>query len=666
MELSVDANSNLNLSPLPPPSHPAQQQQSQSPHPVSASPASASPLSIRKRSIQDMDDSRSSNSPDEKMTPPNPHDLENQENLAPLSTTTTTTTAGGDVESTPATATATTAATTTTSTSTVSVLVANTGEQYKHSDADADATGEPGTPAAKKRKLSPGSKEAKQQEKGAKQQEKEAKQQEKEAKERQKQEEKAKREEEKRVKEEEKKKRDAEREEERKRKEEKRKAKEEEKAVKEEEKRKKEAAKEEEKRKKEEEKLKKERAQPKLNAFFAKPTSTHNATSNPIASPKKSVGDGHSLDSTQTAEPVVNDYQRVFPDFFLQSHTTVAPPHRFERDSQALGLMRNKVDGFLKLASEGSKVPLTFRPSELFQMMPYKRRFGRLPASVRDIHSQMQNRDEESGTSESVEKPRSFLRQVKMKSLKFGEDVRPPYQGTYTKSVPGSAARKLMRNPYHRGLPETNYDYDSEAEWEEPEEGEELDSEEEEEGSDDGEDDMEGFLDDDDDHPVDGKRRLIVGDLEPVCTGIQWQEHGVDPSLQVYRMETISDSVTFPIDPFSTAYWHKPKAADPAQPGAAGQSTLHTLKWHVSTSAPTQEGAALATTTPVKAKKGLPAEQLEEFKQVVNGSDLSKLGLVEILKKRFPKVSKDALKDTLTSVATRVGQKEADKKWVCK
>lgn len=33
---------------------------------------------------------------------------------------------------------------------------------------------------------------------------------------------------------------------------------------------------------------------------------------------------------------------------------------------------------------------------------------------------------------------------------------------------------------------------------------------------------------------------------------------------------------------------------------------------------------------------------------------------------RFPKVSKDVLKDTLNSVATRVGQKEADKKWVCK
>lgn len=33
---------------------------------------------------------------------------------------------------------------------------------------------------------------------------------------------------------------------------------------------------------------------------------------------------------------------------------------------------------------------------------------------------------------------------------------------------------------------------------------------------------------------------------------------------------------------------------------------------------------------------------------------------------RFPKVSKDVLKGTLDSVAERVGQKEADKKWVCR
>lgn len=115
------------------------------------------------------------------------------------------------------------------------------------------------SPAAKKRKLSPASKEAKQQEKEAKErqklgekakkeEEKARKEEEKAKKEEEKRKREAEKEEEKRAKEEEKKKREAEKEEERKKKEEKRKAKEEEKA-----------AKEEEKRKKDEEKSKKER-----------------------------------------------------------------------------------------------------------------------------------------------------------------------------------------------------------------------------------------------------------------------------------------------------------------------------------------------------------------------------------------------------------------------
>jgi flagellar biosynthesis GTPase FlhF len=108
------------------------------------------------------------------------------------------------------------------------------------------------TPAAKKRKLSPASQVAKQQEK--------------EAREQQKLEEKAKKEEEKRIKAEEKKKRDEEREEEKRLKEEEKKKREaereEKKKAKDGEKAAKEAAKEEEKRRKEEEKLKKDRVCP--------------------------------------------------------------------------------------------------------------------------------------------------------------------------------------------------------------------------------------------------------------------------------------------------------------------------------------------------------------------------------------------------------------------
>lgn len=421
-----------------------------------------------------------------------------------------------------------------------------------------------------------------------------------------------------------------------------------------------------------------------MNSFFAKPkTSTEASNAGSGAATQKESSNGTANEGTAKN---VSDYYRIFPEFFLQSHTVVAPPHRFERDSEALEIMRQKVDKSLK-NNDSSQEPPVFRPSELFRMIPYKRRRGRQTTTVKDILLQLQNMGSSGEGATTVEpppgqRPQDLLNKVRMKSLRFGEDVRPPYQGTFTRNVPEPSAKKLSRNPFSRCLPETNYDYDSEAEWEEPEEGEDLDSEEEEEMSDDGEDDMDGFLDDDDDQPVDGKRRLIVGDLEPQSSGLRWQENDIDPVLHMYKIETISDSVTFPIDPFSTAYWQKPSKSSDATP-ATQPSNSNGTGAEGSNKTSNNNGLAILGSGPAKAKRSFPPEQLEEFKSAVNGSDLSKLGLVEILKKkyvsfnvvllgcalteyRFPKVSKEVLKDTLTSTATRVGNKESEKKWVCK
>ncbi len=43
---------------------------------------------------------------------------------------------------------------------------------------------------------------------------------------------------------------------------------------------------------------------------------------------------------------------------------------------------------------------------------------------------------------------------------------------------------------------------------------------------------------------------------------------------------------------------------------------------------------------------------------------LCKIHVTNIHCSRFPKVSKDVIKDTLSAVAVREGQKEADKTWV--
>ncbi|KAJ5573824.1 uncharacterized protein N7459_008251 [Penicillium hispanicum] len=528
------------------------------------------------------------------------------------------------------------------------------------------------TPTAKKQKVSPAGKEAKQQEK-------ETKERQKLEEKLRKDEEKAKKEEEKRLKADEKKKRDAEREEEKRLKEEEKKKREaereEKKKAKEEEKAAKEAAKEDEKRRKEEEKLKKERAQPKLNSFFAKPQLPSASSAGvKLASPGKASSQGD-VSTDHTVQPPKSDYAKEFPEFFLLSHTVVAPVHRFERDSKALEHVRQSLDVCMNPNDTTSQhhSPHPFRPSEIFNLIPYRRHRGRQAHSVKDILLKMQNENDETLQPQTKpgaslkHNPRDLLRKVPMKSLKFCEDVRPSYQGTFTRPVPESSVIKVSRNPYRRAIPDINYDYDSEAEWEEPEEGEDLDSEEEEEGSDDGDDDMDGFLDDEDDALAGGKRRLIVGDLEPVCSGIQWAADGVEPEFKAYQIETISDAVRFPIDPFSTAYWQKPRAPEPPK-GSTAQNpsnrtqTLDAFRVNNGSDTPAVGSALPASLS--KAKRPFPPELLEQFKQVVEASDLSKIGTVEILKKRFPKVSKETLKATLDQLAVRVGQKEADKKWI--
>lgn len=81
-------------------------------------------------------------------------------------------------------------------------------------------------------------------------------------------------------------------------------------------------------------------------------------------------------------------------------------------------------------------------------------------------------------------------------------------------------------------------------------------------------------------------------------------------------------------------------------------------------------------------KRMIPADQLPQFKAEVEGSDLTKIALIEALKKkyalaslfeifiandfllRFPKLPKDAISNTLSTVAARVGPKEVEKRWV--
>lgn len=121
-----------------------------------------------------------------------------------------------------------------------------------------------------------------------------------------------------------------------------------------------------------------------------------------------------------------------------------------------------------------------------------------------------------------------LLNSLPNKFLRFAEDVRPPYSGTFTRNPTKSGLRK-GRNPFQRALPKVTYDYDSEVEWEEDaldEDGEELlsDNEEEDEEAESLDDEMDEFLDDEDDEAK-GRRGHLAA-LVPLSSGLCWEDEG--------------------------------------------------------------------------------------------------------------------------------------------
>ena len=256
------------------------------------------------------------------------------------------------------------------------------------------------------------------------------------------------------------------------------------------------------------------------------------------AEPEKEGTEQH-LQPLIPPKSVLSDYRKTFLPFQPPSHTILAP----------VNLLASKTMDETRKLEEFDKVFGSERDEVIDVDVPsLKTRFSDHDTnlqfdtylSMRDIMAQIQGDISHpidlTSTQDDVlmRNPTELLRSVSMKHLQFQEDVRPPYHGTYTKPFSTSELRKVARNPFTRLRRDTDYDYDSEAEWEEPEEGEDLESEgEEDTESLNGPDEMDGFLDDED--TADGtksKRRLISGDLEPLSTGLCWEDKdgGLKPS----------------------------------------------------------------------------------------------------------------------------------------
>lgn len=248
----------------------------------------------------------------------------------------------------------------------------------------------------------------------------------------------------------------------------------------------------------------------------------------------------------------LSDYQRYFPKFFLQSHTSLAPQNRFSHDSKGVLHVSKGIDEVLS-KENNERHDLKQGLDSLRLSFRKVRRTPRIMSVKKAISSMTGSSSESIDETKMMPSKRSsdhMLQQIPIKFLKFAEDVRPPYIGTFSKDPTRGTISSLARNPLARVRPDTNYDYDSEAEWEDPIDGEDLNSEGEEEEEDEDEEEMEGFLDDEEPNAV--RRRPMLGDQEPTCCGICWEGEArssngsMKPDSRAYRIDVLLGMAILP------------------------------------------------------------------------------------------------------------------------
>lgn len=428
-------------------------------------------------------------------------------------------------------------------------------------------------------------------------------------------------------------------------------------------------------------------SQMRLGAFFGKPktdakssgTALVDANQNIINNTPSSLSDApvQNANSAPTSpqkafkQNAKSDYDRYFLPFQLPSTAIMAPNNQYMEDPEKRATAMSRLENLI------SQQDATMESVNLRGTFGRPRRRGIQMASIVQIVNRLNGSSDnpiDLTTQGGSQDPLKLLKQIPMKYLHFGEDVRPPYYGTYTKPHATHEEAKLARNPFSRSLHEADYDYDSEAEWEEPEEGEDLDSDGEEDADDSGDEEMEDFLDDEEDTQV--KRRLINTDLEPVSTGICWEDAqgvskddsgAISTEFKEFKMgfllrKCINVSERPPlmspepqptsIDPFSTAYWAPPPPPVTAPTSTPKDGTITSMMQPPRLPLPQRPVNSMMNslnTTPLKAASGkrgkqprpagvqrmVPPDQLAAFKAEIEGKDHTKVAMIEALKKAY-------------------------------
>jgi chromatin assembly factor 1 subunit A len=348
----------------------------------------------------------------------------------------------------------------------------------------------------------------------------------------------------------------------------------------------------------------------------------------------------------------IPDYQRYFQPFHVRQDVIIAPINQFIRDPTALEVSATLIDSVL--SQPDLNLPLTGTPIIKRAYILVNERLNTLLPVCTSHRSRPRGRVHPFTAKELIsllnEHPSTLDQYISVnyfpcKHLQYAEDVRPAYNGTFTRRT-----KLTPRNPFKRDPEIFAYEYDSEAEWEfEPEDGENLDDEsvgdEEEKGSvmsDSGDEDDRAFLDDEeDDVERTGKNskgkavgKRFVAPLVPMIKGVNWETGGVqkDGVLAGMRATILlcdekGDGVEGPIDPFSSEYWVVEMPPPPAP-----KIDLQMLLKKGDTPGTIELVKGLA-----KTKALFPGNLLGDFLKAIQGTTHNQTLLVELLKKQYSK-----------------------------
>jgi chromatin assembly factor 1 subunit A len=161
-----------------------------------------------------------------------------------------------------------------------------------------------------------------------------------------------------------------------------------------------------------------------------------------------------------------------FLPFVLGKNMRLAPHNAFLPHDEDLVRVNEAMDSYVEQPPEPS-------PSVMDSFASLKIQRGFQQPKMETILLQLQGSSNApiDLTRDTIHKPTNILNSIPIKHFFYGEDVRPPYRGTWTRTVNASLARKLALRPLARELPEVDYNFDSEAEWDDAEEGEDIEVE---------------------------------------------------------------------------------------------------------------------------------------------------------------------------------------------